>query len=185
MVDIITNATDQVFCLEEYCELVTQRVDMADIDSLREHAWLLRGLANNRDFLLERYHQMLEEFVSDKPVAVYTPQSLTLASGREFYVRANIWLPIENSSIQSDTKVKLNAYELPHDHSFDFVSVGYFGAVMSQTYINMMEGLQDILVNRLISPFRVGSILMLALFLFTKRTRTFISSSHQRGYLFP
>lgn len=128
MVDIIKNATNRTLSLEEYSAYVRDNVDMSDIESLRETAWALRALANDRSFLLNRYHAVLERLAAGDGLEVYTPQSLVLESGDDFYVRANIWMPVDRNSVHFDTKIKSNAYDLPHDHSFDFVSVGYFGA---------------------------------------------------------
>lgn len=44
-----------------------------------------------------------------------------------FFVRANIWLPIQAGKRTEQFEKRLYAYDLPHDHNFSFLTVGYFG----------------------------------------------------------
>jgi len=87
----------------------------------------LRALANNRDFLLDFYFRELKALYDQKSGNLLTPQSVTLARTPDFFVRSNIWLPPNTNTEIQKSEQKIYAYNLPHDHNFDFVTVGYYG----------------------------------------------------------
>jgi hypothetical protein len=87
----------------------------------------LRALANDRGFLIEFYHKELRALADGNSPNLLSPQSMVFFRSPGFFMRANIWMP-ENSDVsQRDNERKLYAYDLPHDHNFDFVTVGYAG----------------------------------------------------------
>jgi hypothetical protein len=112
----------------DFLEQVQATVCLADVDSLAASAPLLRALANNRAFVLEAFHTELKEFWSGSRRHAYQPQSINLANSADFYLRANIWLPIEQGARTELFQKRLYSYELPHDHNFNFLTVGYFGS---------------------------------------------------------
>ncbi|GAA0318412.1 hypothetical protein GCM10009087_31050 [Sphingomonas oligophenolica] len=127
MVYILDTQPTETLSLAEYVEYVENNVDPADIDSLEEHAWALRALANNRTFVLDEYHNELKACWSGVSVNENSPQSIVLARTRDFLIRSNIWVPVPESSVHTDFERSYFAYDLAHDHNFSFVSVGYFG----------------------------------------------------------
>jgi hypothetical protein len=127
MVYICDDNVDTIFSLDEYLDFVEKEVDLGDSDSMAETAWSLRALANNRSFLLDIYNQELIDLLQSKSDNVVTPQSLTVARKTNFFVRANIWLPESEDSVHRTSERKMYSYDLPHDHNFDFLTVGYFG----------------------------------------------------------
>ncbi|MEO6040586.1 MAG: transposase [Croceibacterium sp.] len=99
-----------------------------DEASLMHAAGWLRRLGNNREFLAEI---MLAELAGrhreDARVSAYGPQVVMLSPlGGEFFVRANIW-PSRAEPLFRASGGGAFVYELPHDHNFDFLTVGYFG----------------------------------------------------------
>lgn len=128
MSEIFDLDIDKVFQLDEFVEHARQNIDVYDRESVLENAWALRALANNRHFVLDAYHSELSAIVSNTSANGNQPQSLALHIERDFYVRANIWLPIEVGKRTEKFEKKLYAYDLPHDHNFDFLTVGYFGS---------------------------------------------------------
>jgi len=102
--------------------------DPRDEASLLHAAGWLRRLGNNRDFLAEI---MLAELAgrhrpSDEASA-YGPQVIMLSPlGGEFFLRANIW-PSQGEPMFRASGGGAFVYELPHDHNFDFLTLGYFG----------------------------------------------------------
>ena len=100
----------------------------ADEGSLLHAAGWLRRLGNNRDFLadillaeLERRHR------TDHTASAYGPQVVMLSPlGGEFFLRANVWPSREEHMFRASGGGTF-VYELPHDHNFDFLTVGYFG----------------------------------------------------------
>jgi hypothetical protein len=103
--------------------------DPADEDSLLHGAGWLRRLGNNRDFLAER---LLAELANrhkddDDPASTYGPQVVMLSPIRaDFFLRANVWPSREEHMFRASGGGSF-VYELPHDHNFDFLTVGYFG----------------------------------------------------------
>jgi hypothetical protein len=100
----------------------------ADEDSLLHAAGWLRRLGNNRDFLAERMLAALEACHREEDAAGgYGPQVVMLSPlGGEFFLRANIWPSRDEHSFRASGAGPF-VYELPHDHNFDFLTVGYFG----------------------------------------------------------
>jgi hypothetical protein len=92
-----------------------------DRESLLATAPALLALANNRAFLVERIHAELDgdAFQAGND---YTAQTFLLGRGDGFLVRANVWTPAD--AVGRD---RLFFYSVPHDHGFDFLTVGYHG----------------------------------------------------------
>ncbi|MGB3795633.1 MAG: transposase [Alteraurantiacibacter sp.] len=104
-------------------------------DSLLHAAGWLRRLGNNRHFLGD---MMLEELKQGADVAEeasgYGPQVVMLSGlGREYYMRANFWPSADEHMFRASGSSAFS-YELPHDHNFDFLTVGYFGPGYSSDY---------------------------------------------------
>jgi hypothetical protein len=102
--------------------------DPGDEGSLIHAAGWLRRLGNNRTFLADA---MLAELKArhrqdDGPNA-YGPQVVMLSPlGGECFLRANIW-PAAHDHVFRASGGGTFAYGLPHDHNFDFLTLGYFG----------------------------------------------------------
>lgn len=118
-----TRTIDPADCLELANELILENSE----DAIWENAWILRALANNRSFLLDRYHDRLKSYWSGDERDKFQPQSLELAHNRTFYIRSNIWMPLDKSSRTLEFEQKLFAYNIPHDHNFQLLTVGYYG----------------------------------------------------------
>ncbi len=114
---------DPAECLELADQLIRENSE----DAIWENAWILRALANNRDFLLARYHDRLKAYWAGDERDKFQPQSLELAHNNKFYIRSNIWMPLDKSSQTIEFEQKLFAYNIPHDHNFQLLTVGYYG----------------------------------------------------------
>ena len=93
---------------------------------LDESALMMRRLANNREFLTERLNQELENsqsLMGFQANNVYTPQTFILSSQKAFFVRVNIWAPLQQRPGEG-----LFFYDTAHDHNFAFLTVGYLGS---------------------------------------------------------
>lgn len=113
--------------LEDFVGFVHENVDLEDFASIKEAAWALRALGNDRDFILEAYNRELASILSSTSRNVLTPQTIVLAQEREFYLRSNIWLPPSAAEQFREREAKLTAYGLAHDHNFHFLTLGYYG----------------------------------------------------------
>lgn len=119
--------TNSVMELDEYVEFVEQNVDVRDLDSIVAGAPALRALANNRTFLLDLYHDQLTAYWADPTDGRALPQSIVPARRENFYVRANIWLPITGYDEKTEWERNLYSYDVAHDHNYHFATVGYYG----------------------------------------------------------
>lgn len=96
-------------------------------DSLVEIAPHFRALAGDPDLLAIRLNESLKRYVEGASMLTYTPQSIVLASGRNFYVRANIWTPLQLQGDFRSHEERVFSYRNTHDHNFDFMTIGYHG----------------------------------------------------------
>ncbi|XAP76830.1 transposase [Citromicrobium bathyomarinum] len=99
--------------------------DPADERSLQNAASLLAGLAANRGFLGDLLVDLLAG--ADDQASGYGPQAIMLAGPRNgYFLRANIWPARGDPAFEASGAASF-VYGLPHDHNFDFLTVGYFG----------------------------------------------------------
>ena len=102
--------------------------DPRDEASLAHAALWLRRLGNNRAFLGDLLiEQLAASHKSDPVESGYGPQAIVLSGTRSgFFLRANIW-PAEHDHAFRTSGARSFVYGVPHDHNFDFLTVGYFG----------------------------------------------------------
>ncbi len=101
-------------------------IDISDRDQLLAGSKVLRALANNRGFLATRIAQELRNVVNLQEDNQYSAQVFFLGRGRNFFVRANFW-PAADDPILRASGPRSFFYGVPHDHNFDFLTVGYHG----------------------------------------------------------
>ena len=100
-----------------------------DEESLLHAANWLRRLGNNRTFLGDL---VLAELAANRREEggdnSYGPQVVMLAPpGKgDFFMRANLWPSAGEHSLRASGGRSF-AYAMPHDHNFDFLTLGYFG----------------------------------------------------------
>ncbi|MBO9497955.1 MAG: transposase [Novosphingobium sp.] len=101
--------------------------DPADEDSLMHAASWLRRLGNDRaflgDLLLERLARSHRDAGQE---SAYGPQVVMLSPPGPVFLRANIWPSRAERCLRASGGESF-VYELPHDHNFDFLTLGYFG----------------------------------------------------------
>ena len=130
MPHVIAIEDDTAIALPELVERLSQTgFHPADEDNLAESARLLRQLHNNRDFLADIF---LDELASrhreEKGGNAYGPQAFMLSAPgtANFFLRANIW-PSRDEHMYRASGDGSFVYGLPHDHNFNFLTLGYFG----------------------------------------------------------
>lgn len=136
---IVIDTQDQQ--VAELGELVAylreSKIDTADQDAMIEASFMLKRLGNNRTFLADAALRELKERKDLEPGAnSYTPQVMMLHKGdgnNKFYIRANIWPSAEDHILQSSGE-KQFFYHVPHDHSFNFLTIGYYGPGYRSNY---------------------------------------------------
>ncbi len=102
--------------------------DPLEEDSVLYAAGWLRRLGHNRDFLADLLLDELQQRRREEDTATaYGPQVIMLSPpGGESFLRANIW-PSTDEHLFRASGGGAFVYGLPHDHDFDFLTLGYFG----------------------------------------------------------
>lgn len=102
--------------------------DPTDEESLADAAPLLKGLANNRDFLAEIAVTELKDRCTRQSLENrYSSQVIMLHRASEkYFIRANFW-PGPGDSVLKASGTSPFFYHVPHDHNFSFLTVGYLG----------------------------------------------------------
>ncbi len=113
--------------------LLARGFDPRDEESLAHAALQLRRLGNDPDFLGDL---IVDELAAGRGGEAgeqsYGPQVIMLSrpgargKGGEFFLRANIW-PSADEHMMRASGAEPFVYHLPHDHNFDFLTLGYFG----------------------------------------------------------
>ncbi len=109
--------------------------DPLEEESLLSAAHWLRKLGNNRSFLADAVIAELKDHAhGGEDASAYGAQVITLSPlGHDFFIRANFWPSRDEYAYRASGDAAF-AYELPHDHNFDFLTVGYFGPGYSSDY---------------------------------------------------
>lgn len=103
--------------------------DPRDEDSLQHGAMLLRRLGADRTFLGDMLvDELAARHEEDDGANFYGPQVVMLHApdGGDFFMRANLW-PSEHDYMMRASGGASFVYGFPHDHNFDFLTLGYFG----------------------------------------------------------
>ncbi len=127
---VIAAPDRSVACLDECGDaLLARGFDPEDHDSLEHAALQLRRLGNNPAFLGDLLiGELAARHREDSAAHAYGPQVIMLRPPGEgnFFLRANIW-PSPDEHAMRASGGGVFAYNLPHDHNFSFLTLGYFG----------------------------------------------------------
>lgn len=102
--------------------------DPHDEESLHNAALWLRRLGNNRTFLGDRLiDELAQRHREDVLGSAYSPQVVVLSAPQhDFFIRANLWPSLDEHMVRA-SGASAFAIGLPHDHNFNFLTLGYFG----------------------------------------------------------
>lgn len=127
--DLTQSGSAEPIGFDEFCaQLTEQGVDLADDDCAGALAKLLARLNANRTFLADiALAELKTDCSSQVSMNAYGAQVLMLGrvAGSHF-IRANFW-PANDDPVLKASGARHYAYHLPHDHNFDFLTVGYWG----------------------------------------------------------
>jgi len=112
--------------LQEYMQDMAG-VDLTDEESVFETAGALAGLATDHRLLTRAMNDQLSDWANFQRANRYSATSLILDSGDGYFVRANVWLPVASEVDSHQLEDSVSSYEIPHDHNFTFLTVGYIG----------------------------------------------------------
>ncbi|MGB7654656.1 MAG: transposase [Novosphingobium sp.] len=102
--------------------------DPSDEESLSHAARWLRRLGNDKTFLGDvLVDELARRHRGDGLENAYGPQVVMLIPPQgDFFIRANIWPSAEEHMVRASGEAAF-AIGLPHDHNFNFLTLGYFG----------------------------------------------------------
>jgi hypothetical protein len=102
--------------------------DPEDEDNIAAWGPALRKLSNNRRFLGDLVIAELKQRCAGQlALNQYSAQVIVLHAGsRKFLLRANFW-PAARDSVVINSGTAPFFYDVPHDHNFTFLTVGYLG----------------------------------------------------------
>jgi hypothetical protein len=125
---VIDLADAEAIGLDECVERLSARgFDPADEESLHEAARDLRRLGNDRAFLGDLLIDELKRRCELSEATQYGPQTLMLSRPTgQFFLRANIWPSPEEHVLRASGEAPFY-FDVPHDHNFSFLTLGYFG----------------------------------------------------------
>lgn len=127
---VMTIADHGVASLEECCAALDDFGFAPDDEESLDHAArALRRLGNNRTFLGDTLlRELAEAHRVDDGENSYGPQVVMLRppGNGDYFLRANIW-PSEDEHAMRASGGAAFVYSLPHDHNFNFLTLGYFG----------------------------------------------------------
>lgn len=124
-----SHGTDDAIDLDEViARLDESRVDFATTQAVQQGGMLLARLARNRTFLGDMILAELKAgFAGQAGNNRHSAQVLILhRSASNYYLRAAIW-PAASDHLYQHSGAQQFAYDLPHDHNFSFLTVGYWG----------------------------------------------------------
>ena len=126
---VIELADDGVLSLDDCVERIAGRgFDPGNEESLIEAARDLRRLGNDRRFLGDiLIAELKRRDLPDAATTTYGPQVVMLSrpSGG-FFLRANIWPSPDEHVLRASGEAPFY-FDVPHDHNFSFLTLGYFG----------------------------------------------------------
>jgi hypothetical protein len=122
-------------CIEALAEF---SFDADDPQSTAAAAGWLRRLSHNRDFLGDLLVDRLAGRGGDEIASGYGPQAIVLSRPRDnrpgaAFLRAAIW-PSPRDHVFQTSGAASFVYGAPHDHNFDFLTVGYCGPGYASDY---------------------------------------------------
>lgn len=122
-----SSETNQI-CLQELIERLDVDLDTRCHDSMIAASHHLKALSNNRTFLADVVAGELKDLATMQRGNTYTPQvvMLHMSPCKNYFLRANIW-PSANDAVMQASGPDPFFYHKPHDHNFNFVTVGYHG----------------------------------------------------------
>jgi hypothetical protein len=120
----ISGSTTRVVGIDEFIDYAHTNIDLHDMDSVAAAAPMFRALANDRELVVRQLNRQIKAQYKSQSVA--SAQVIYVGEGRDFYIRANVWP--SNADIASGRVYQDQfAYNLAHDHNYNFMTVGYLG----------------------------------------------------------
>lgn len=133
-IEILSNH-DEIISLEEVIAYLNEYgFDPKDEKSVTNGAYQLKGLYNDREFLSNILIKELEDRCQMQNESnAYSEQSIILHNQNGIMLRANIWPGKDHYLMRTKGKAAFY-FNTPHDHNFDFLTIGYMGPGYQSEY---------------------------------------------------
>lgn len=106
------------------------KLDPSNLESLAAAAPALQRLSNNKTFLSEEICSQLGNYRNIQDGNAYTPQVFMLYGletlAQRYFIRACFW-PAAVDQLVHSSGSKAYFYGVPHDHNFNFLTIGHHG----------------------------------------------------------
>lgn len=125
--------------LVDWCE--APAFDPRCEDGLAAAAPMLRALGRNRDFLADAaIAELKTRCAEQRRINPYSAQVMLLRPpGGKYVLRAAFW-PAEHDHVVRRSGTAPFLYHVPHDHGFDFLTIGYLGPGYRSDYYEYDSG---------------------------------------------
>ena len=125
---LIETTANSAISLEELVTRLDEgKFDPRDEECFASFGQSLRQLAENGDFLADLVVAELERNCSSQSSGnQYGPQVFMLHRGDRYAIRANFWPALDDAVVETNGSAAF-FYDVPHDHNFSFLTVGYSG----------------------------------------------------------
>ena len=127
---VIEHEEKEAISLEELVDyLVDNNIETASQEEMIEAAPMLAKLGNNPTFLSDMVTKELHNYSEFQDDNTYSSQVILLhppTPDIRFFIRANIW-PGKSDYLTALNGTDAFFYHRPHDHNFNFLTVGYHG----------------------------------------------------------
>ncbi|PAJ71853.1 hypothetical protein CJF42_24440 [Pseudoalteromonas sp. NBT06-2] len=122
--EVEVNRTDETIKFDMFLDEVAQ-ANFNESSEVLHIANLMHKLSNNEEELINIL--MLYACQGNDIENAYAENSLICAVFEHCSIRLNFWHPSENILDLPHIESELHIYDMPHDHNFDFLTVGMWG----------------------------------------------------------
>ncbi len=158
-IENVESRVQEMLTLDQFLRVVEDRFDPYDLESTWSVRDALAGLALNQEWIFATIAERLRERIHS-PWAREQPSYFVLHVGKNFGLRANIWLPERSGANSTVLENAAFSYDYPHDHNFDILTATCFGPGY-ETEVYEYEAMPtDASVNDLITVESLGRKLL-------------------------
>ncbi|MBT2748842.1 MULTISPECIES: hypothetical protein [unclassified Lysobacter] len=113
---------------DDLFDYIFSRVDSMDPDSIADAAPVLAAYASDSGLVARTMAQSMRSILDGQPPPFVAPQCYVIARRRHIMIRANVWTPLKQTGALRKNEERVYSYDTAHDHNFNFLTIGYFGA---------------------------------------------------------
>jgi hypothetical protein len=120
----------------DYKEYIEKNVNFKDVGSVIESAPMLKALSEDENLLLKHLNSYLKNPSASEIGNQYSALTFIIDRGNGYILRANLW----PRYVTPDRNTLTYAYDIPHNHNFDLLTVGYLGTGYETEIYELEDG---------------------------------------------